>query len=146
MNKEEIEAGNKIIAEWVGLKQVMWPDEKELMWVNKNFIEDFTDFENFSNDSKFDWAGSLPQTTKLQYHCDWNWLMGVYIKLSVELDIGWKITSKYVNIYTHIGQPVGDFDGRWGINCPDNVIVDAWRAIVSFIKWHNDNIQQNNKI
>jgi hypothetical protein len=139
MDKEEIEAGNKIIAEWMGLKQVMWPDEKELMWVNKNFVEDFTDFENFSNDSKFDWAGSLPQATKLQYHYNWNWLMEVFTKIEKigETDKKYGTLCDITTNYIKVGHIVLDHK----LQDYSTKIEGVFKAVVEFIKWHNDNIQ-----
>lgn len=55
MTNEEIIEENKLIAIWMNLKQVKWPGEDKLVWVDKNFIEDFTDFEDYSKTSKFDW-------------------------------------------------------------------------------------------
>jgi hypothetical protein len=70
---------------------------------------------------------------------DWESIMVVYNNLSIKLDVAWEITSKGVRIYTHAGQPIGDFDGTWKINCPKNVLLDAYRAVVEFIKWYNKN-------
>lgn len=68
------------------------------------------------------------------YQKSWDNLMPVYNELTSRLDIAWKITSKGVHIHNH----GGGFEGKWEINCPEAVIIDAYRAIVGFIKWYNE--------
>jgi hypothetical protein len=80
MNKEQIIEGNKLIAEFMELKQVNWNNEC-LLWVNKKFVEDYTDVEDYSDNSKFDWGNSFPQASKLLYHSSWDWLMPVVEKI-----------------------------------------------------------------
>lgn len=99
-------------------------------------IADFDEYPGNGEGLYYDENCELVLPRKLKYDESWDWLMSVYDKLS-ELDIGWKITSKGVEIYTHIGEPLGEFQGKWEINCPKNVLLDAYRAIVDFIKWYN---------
>lgn len=73
----------------------------------------------------------------LYYHSDWNWIMEILTKIS-SLDFGWKITSKYVNIYSHAGDPRGEFDCVFKTNCPENVILDVVKTINQFLIWHSN--------
>lgn len=79
---------------------------------------------------------------RTKYHESWDWLMPVYDYLTLKHDVAWKITSKGVRIYTHLGQPIGDFDGRWEMNCPKDVLLDAYRGIIQFITWYNKQINE----
>ena len=82
MEQKEIIEGNKLIAEFMNLKYINWNDEC-MLWTHKSFIEDFTDVNNFSKDSKFDWENSLPQSKNLYYNTSWDWLMPVVEKIEV---------------------------------------------------------------
>ena len=121
MSKEEIIKGNKIIAEFMELKQVKW--RNDLIWVNKNFIEDFTDVDDYSDKSKFDWGNSLPQSENLYYSSSWDWLIPVINKIySSDWYFKWKDTS-------------GQFEKEIFINTK---YIDAtWCQVVEFIKWYN---------
>lgn len=75
---------------------------------------------------------------ELDFHSDWNWIMEILNKVS-SLDFGWKVTSKYVNIYSHSGDPRGEFDCKFKMNCPQDVIVDTVKTINQFLIWYNEN-------
>lgn len=72
----------------------------------------------------------------LKFDSDWNWIMVILNELS-SLDFGWKITSKYVNIYNHAGDPRGEFDCVHKLNCPNNVKLDTVKTIYQFLIWYN---------
>lgn len=74
----------------------------------------------------------------MKFHSDWNWIMKVLNKIA-SLDLGWKVTSKYVNIYSHSGDPRGEFDCKFEMNCPQDVIVDTVKTINQFLIWYNNN-------
>jgi len=67
-------------------------------------------------------------------------ICGIYKITS--LDFGWKITSKYINIYSHAGDPRGKFDCVFKTNCPENVILDVVKTINQFLIWYNN--EKNN--
>ncbi len=74
----------------------------------------------------------------LKFDSDWNYINLVLDKIA-KLDYGWKVTSKYVNIYSHIGDPKGDFDCKHSTNCPTDVKLDTIRTINQFLIWYNKN-------
>ena len=126
MKQEEIIENNKLIAEFIGIEYIEGDCNQKWRLTNSPIHK----------------VTMSSHSVHLHFDVSWDWLMPVYNKLSLKHDIGWKITSKYINIYTHAGQPIGDFNGMFEINCPQNVMSDAYRAIVAFIKWYN---KQNGK-
>jgi hypothetical protein len=84
MTNEKVIEGNRLIAEFMELKFINWNNEYNL-WVHKDFKEDFTDIENYSTESKFDWEHSLPQSEKLFYHTSPSWLIPVVAKIESTL-------------------------------------------------------------
>lgn len=78
------------------------------------------------------------RTNELDFHKNWNSIMEVLNKISL-LDFGWKVTSKHVNIYSHIGDPRGEFNCEHSINCPNNVLLDTVRTINQFLIWYEQN-------
>lgn len=74
----------------------------------------------------------------LKFDSDWNYINLVLDKIA-KLDYGWKVTSKYVNIYSHIGDPKGNFDCKHSTNCPIDVKLDTIRTINQFLIWYNKN-------
>lgn len=70
-----------------------------------------------------------------KFHSDWNWIMKVLDKIA-KIDYGWKVTSKYVNIYSHSGDPRGEFNCVHQINCPKDVKLDTVRTINQFLIWY----------
>jgi hypothetical protein len=67
---------------------------------------------------------------EVNYKESWDWLMPVFDKLTRDYDISWRISSTEVRTYN----PQLNIDGRWEVNCPENIIVDAYRAVLSNIK------------
>ena len=130
MTNEQILENNKLIAEFMELKQVKWPDEKELFWVNNNFIEDFTYFDDYSDDSKFDWGNSLPQTNKLIYNYSWDWLMPVVEKILKTIGVKCLDECDDKEWYVITGVT------RLTLGCPINFV---FNRVVQYIKWYNEN-------
>ena len=119
MKQEEILEYNKRCAEFLGWKyeNTIWlkPHSKEInTWVVASYSKKFINFAY-----------------------DWNWIMEVLNKIS-SLDFGWKVTSKYVNIYSHSGDPRGEFDCKFEMNCPQDVIIDTVKTINQFLIWYNE--------
>ena len=137
MTQEQIIEGNKLIAEFMGLKQVKW-DYGELLWVHKDFKEDFTDVHDYSNSSTFDWGNAFPQTEKLFYHSSWAWIMPVVEKIeSMGYDVF--INGLYCRI-TDCG--MSDFELESG---EVNTKIEAiWFTVIEFIKWYNSCQKEEN--
>ena len=80
-----------------------------------------------------EWMGAKWNANALRYHLSWDWLMPVFDKMTSSLDVAWKITSKGVEIHNHNQ----GFELWVEINCPENVIKDAHKAVVEFIRYQN---------
>lgn len=138
MTQEEILECNKRCAEFLGA------DVQNVL--RRIYIDKMEDtemiFHNHSVDlNYYEWDGKknihyIP-FEYLQFHSDWNWIMEVLDEIA-KLDYGWKVTSKYVNIYSHSGDPRGEFDCKHQINCPKDVKLDTIRTINQFLIWYNE--------
>lgn len=119
-----IDQNNRIIAEFMNLKQILWPnylgERIHPLWVNKDFNEDFTDIDDYSEKSTFQWGNSLPQCKELMYNHSWNWLMPV-VKKCIENEIYWSEQTNQLH------------DGLLFVN-----IEEVWEACVEFIKEYNE--------
>ena len=73
-----------------------------------------------------------------KFHSDWNWIFEMLNKIS-SLGYDWKITSKYVQIYSHTDDPRGYFDCKHEINCPEKVLLDVVKTINQFLVWQKAN-------
>jgi hypothetical protein len=152
---------NRLIAEFMGLKQVLWLNDynvDNLVWVQKDFIENFDDVENYGKDSTFDWINAHPQTSELHYHSSWDWLMPVVEKIeTTRYNVfhpkrGKKLSDVYISTdyQDHKDFPVG-----WTANVMTTTMGDIYRsdrcdeifkakleatykAVVEFIKWYNE--------
>lgn len=88
--------------------------------------------ENMTHDYSFIYDEDL------KFHSDWNWIMEVLNGIS-KLDFSWNVTSKKINIYSHLGDKRGTFDCMYETNCPQNVILDTAKAINQFLTWYENN-------
>lgn len=169
MTTEQIVENNKLIAEFMSLKQVNWNGEG-MVWVNKDFKEDFTYVDDYSNNSKFDWANSLPNADNLLYHTSWDWLMPVVEKIENDGvqtfdDMNITVYSRFEIRHNHVKLHWSKCHGyqlflevipKWmsdsssclskeqirvSIEKETSKIEAVYYAVVEFIKWHN----QNNK-
>jgi hypothetical protein len=107
MSKEDVFNGNKIIA-----KFMMYSKFGDIDLSNMNELEKSYFLE------------------ECRYDLNWDYLMPVFNKFTKDFDISWKISSTMVSLYN----PQTNLDGRWEINCPENVIIDAWKGALSFTK------------
>lgn len=107
-------------------------------------------------------GNSLPQTSYLNYHQNWNWLMAVVEKIE-SLNIRnnnydflkVKFLGDHVEIFcfaTYRGTSFywkkwyslsGTFNSH--VNQTDTKIEAVWLAVVEFIKWYNKN-KENEKV
>ena len=94
MNKQEILEYNKLCAEFLGFKY-------------KNQAKFWAKYP-LNNNSFLSQKGYM-RIDNLCFHSDWNWIITMLDKIAL-LDFGWKVTSKYVNIYSHTGDQRGGFD------------------------------------
>lgn len=115
MTQEEINEGNKLIAEFMGGKF----------------------YDEYMGDLKC-WKGGedsirhlLDNAAYLEFNCCWKWLMPVVQKImrTAKVEIGNTVYSKYCKIYN----ARYDFPSTEG----DSIIIVTYSAVVKFIKWHN---------
>ena len=118
MNKKEIFEGNKLIAEFMDGKV-----KSDLFQIDEGWI--WLPHEN------------MCKINSLRYNFSWDWLMPVFDKFTSKFNISWKISSTMVSIYN----PNTNINGRFEINCPENIIIDAWRGVISTIKDINKTIK-----
>lgn len=123
MSEQEVLEGNKLIAEFMGIKQNDFGH-----WINKDHL--------LGSQSKlFDF--------ELKYHSSWDWLMPVVEK--IEKDTVYDLTTNYDKRYEFIG-----WSAHWFTLNSCNEILGyiedkrfetkinaAWHAVIEFIKLYN---------
>lgn len=113
VNKEEIEAGNKIIAEFIGLK----PTNMEGCWGTCEYL---------NNNPNSTLPCSVPYTDYLYFDNSWDWLMEVVSKIE-------KLNFEVIIIYESC--KIGDIVE---IYSNTSKIESVWKAVVEFIKYYNE--------
>lgn len=133
MSDQEILDYNQRCVEFLGYKHYpkVSPNDKV-----KEEHSKFRYFKPFREEESQN--GEIIFINNLKFHSDWNCIMEILNKVA-SLDYGWKITSKYVNIYSHSGDPKGKFDCKFSINCPENVVLDTIKTINQFLIWYKEN-------
>lgn len=88
--------------------------------------------------------------TKLRYHNSWDWLMPVVEKIAStpmekfideKNDDGGYAYPVTFGMRTEIGEWMVRFRGH-GLHDSDTLISATWLAVIEFIKWHNEQKQQ----
>lgn len=125
MTKEEIEEGNKLIAE---------------------FMEATIDEYPKSLPRWFYWHGSL-NPHEMQYNHSWDWLMPVVEKIDgmehTTIIGGGSYWGNYCNIIYGVDRMETDDTKAMGM---DKTKIEAvYKAIIQFIKWHNTHTQTTHK-
>ena len=129
MTTEEIIAGNKLIAEFLGWE--LTPRTLENGW---KFIWWERDDETRSNPKG---RRQLCYDTSLQYHSSWDWLMPVVEQFENDLNMVVVILNKSCSII-----PQGKTQSKSitkGYLTGETKIEGVWKAVVEFIKWYNSN-------
>ena len=116
MNINEINEGNRLIAEFIGWKNIGMKDLE--LW------------QRFPNDMGI-------TTPQCKFHSDWNWLMSVVEKIIKEY------RTDYYNEYD-MCQPdlysvtIG-YDAKYSSQgLSKNSLIEAtWLAVIELIKWYN---------
>lgn len=142
MDKLNIHEGNKIIADFMGYEYVPFNNTDGIKpgWWKKNITPQQRSF-GYAHQYKGGMGLYLGRHhTCLKYHTSWDALMKVFIKFRL-MDVAYEITSKGIRIYDHL-----DFDGEWSVfseydeekhTVHGNIIHDAWRAAICYIKYYN---------
>ena len=141
MNKEEIETDNKLVAKFMGYSfsqeyqnfndfDFTWEEESDGIWYKGVNEDQDTGYVKIN--------GIVPKDYEyyLKYHESWNKLMPVVQKIE---DLGHPtyISANNCILYGKPGRDHGWIIDKYG----KNKIEAVWLAVISFIKWHNDNIQ-----
>lgn len=118
MKKEEINAGNKLIAEFMG-----WKEQKD---PTKRWFGSFKDTYGklWRNNSK----------EPLQFHSSWDWLMPVVERVE---SLGFGITIG-MGMYCVIQDDTSD-TGIEFTGMEEGKLQSTYKAIVEFIEWYNEN-------
>jgi len=115
MTQEEILEGNKLIARLDPEMNVIKVDRRnaENKWYEDGFI-----YEGFKKGGDI---GNIRNCNNLKYHESWDWLIPVCRKLNSLSDCSDWADVLEISI------------------CSRYEILDAFRAVVEFIKWYNKN-------
>ena len=137
MTDKEIIEGNKLIAEFMGIKEVQssYDSYGQLtpIWYTKN---DVFKSNVYSVPNK-SFAEFLK---KAKYSSSWDWLMPVVEKINK--DYVFDVSRNYVRIYD-----INDYNEQddtiyviYQFLCDDKKLIDlVWLGVVEFIKWYNKN-------
>lgn len=130
MTKQEIEEGNILISEFVGPSQ-KWNDSKK-------------------GPIKLYRSGLYSQSAnceahELKFHCSWDWIMPVAIKISKDFDFSLSSVGLWACAVSRKNcdwedKHLGDMGGHE----PD-VITNVFLAIVQFLKWYNKQPKYKNE-
>ncbi len=130
--QDTIEAGNRLIAEFMGAKYHKLEDDfniTEVMWYLPG-----------NNPNPHCNAGSYKRITELEYNIRWDWLIPVVEKIILIREV--------VSYSFRFGQVKFQLDG-FEIKSPcsphNNSITECWQACVQFIVWYNQNILNTKK-
>lgn len=133
-DKKEIEANNRLIAEFMGAKEANLP-------FGENYIQmEVNTFPNLM------WTCKI---SELEYDTSWDWLMPVVEKIST-IKYGWDNCTPFEdNAYPRtFGMLTCDGKPIVRINAQPEFIFDTlieatWKAVVYFIKGHNTQSKSN---
>lgn len=119
MTQEEINEGNKIIAEFMGAKPSKVDNDKRYL----RFTEPHAGTDTYAF---YPW--------NLFYHTSWDWLMPVVQKInSMTPELKLPRDLQAMKDRTHPFEKYADVLGL-PVSSPIN---EVYKAIVQFIKWHN---------
>ena len=116
----DIHIGNKLIADFMGAKEDVYPESMP-KWVNI-FGTNEDNIKNFN------------------YNTSWDWLMPVVEKIAIDYDFRITLSPTSLNV-TYIERPdvyEGEITSMGGMTAIEN----TWHSVVYFIKW---NLKQNKK-
>ncbi len=124
LTDKEIKEGNKLIAEFCGLKPQSEKDDRYFNCPDRYYKYDIDEFK-ITNTSTPD---------SMLYHKDWNWLMPV---LEIIESLGYTINiinlysnEKQIRITNYLGYVCSDIKH-------DSKIIGIFLAVIDFIKWYN---------
>lgn len=110
---------NILIAEFMGLVAISFPTTPQLYYTKKS-IEGF----------------GMGELIELQYHKDWNYLMGVVEQINIIDDFEYSVTilSMDCEITDSKMKTIVSIDCQYNT---DELIKSVYDACVEFIKWYN---------
>lgn len=126
MEKKEIEEGNKLIAEFMGLKEPVFNP------ISNSFLVYLPDCSFNNNEGLIGYA-------PVKWHTSWDWLMPVVEKI--------ERNGAIIEIWLSIGKGCRitvpkSKEGHWFAGRESNELIEAvWLAVVDFVKWYNSNNQ-----
>jgi hypothetical protein len=143
MNKEEIETGNKLIAEFIGAS--VWKS----YW-NKNDKSDWFDIQPFEDIGIHGINIGSGNTKDLYFHSSWDWLMPVVESIeNIERTDLYKHPQFRLSSYRYLPEEwKADIQDckttkiRFQTNNCNSKLEATWLVIIEFIKWYNT---QNNE-
>jgi len=136
LDEDKIDEGNKLIAEFVGLK-IRWVDSPGYAGESGDWdMEiDFPDFFDHDEQLAYLYETEIPEEN-YKFHSSWDWLMGVVekIKFSTFSD-DWVSGNKVVDEYLFYWDNIKD-------SLLAITITNVFNSVVEYIMWYNRNNKQ----
>lgn len=114
MTDQEIIEGNKLIAEFMGEKNIRIHESN--VWMDENPV-----------------THNPPNSVHARYDTSWDWLMPVVEKIE-SLDDGYEVIIRRTSCSIMYDQETKVSL----VYCP-NKMLSVWSAVIKFIKWYNQN-------
>lgn len=138
MTKSEILEGNKLIAQFMGMKRGWWiSQQKPLTEYKKQWCD---------IDGKTFLEAKVYYDKDLLFNSSWDWLMLAIDKIE---GLGFKMFSGtsdilsdkyYINIVSGVGILESTLKNPSKFMGTSNSKIEAWlKAVIDFIKWYNEN-------
>lgn len=139
MTTEEILEGNKLIAEFMGGKEVDWFSDRVII---QPYSDDLT-IHNYMSKSK-----AYILDLEMKFHDSWDWTMPVAEKInSMGKAFSLAVFKNYVSLTVEKG---GKFYKDFSYSHAEYITAEQtgkiamFKLLVSFIKWQNEQVITNN--
>lgn len=138
MNDKDIIEGNKLIAEFMGGKEVDWWAERTIVMPHEHQahlgLPEIMNKENHTN-----WGRALILDVEVKYDKDWNWIMSAYLKakevIKSKLMRGRnESTGNVGRVMVHTGAFAVKDSGKLIL---EGKCLEAQKKLVEAIKWYN---------
>ena len=143
MTQEEILEGNRLIAEFMGLRKIMlWGGVDFLYDIEKESYVTYVKVGSSGINATINTRVVKARPNELLFHSSWDWLMPVVEKIECKWVDGGQaivqIRAYQVQIFLEVGYrnilfaTNQGYDGKRG-----NKIDNTYKAVIEFIKWYN---------
>ena len=116
MTTNEILEGNKLIAEFMGIKTKVYSDRPSIVY--------------------YDYNGFMNSTDQMEYHSSWDWLMPVVQKIETMDSCRYKIILHFEIAF--IDDTATRPDSSVIRASGNNRLETAYNMVIKFIQWYNN--------